>query len=71
MAKTNAPNNAGYKTRQQIAAEYGIDRKTLRKRMKMAGVYPPKGLLDRKWQKAIYEALRYPPGISKTDYEDA
>ncbi|MFQ5447800.1 MAG: hypothetical protein ACE5FF_12780 [Saprospiraceae bacterium] len=70
MAKKNTPNHAGYMTRQQIAAEYGIDRKTLRRKMKKAGIFPPDGLLDRKWQKAIYEALNYPPGISKTDFAD-
>lgn len=30
----------------------------------------PQGLISPKWQKIIYEALGYPPGVSRSDYRE-
>ena len=59
----------GCKTRQQIAGEYGFCEQTLRRKLRLHSIKLPRGLVTPKWQKVIYEALGYPPGVSKTDYE--
>jgi len=60
MAKTNAPNNGGYKTRQEIALEYKISPNTLKGKLKVAGIELPPGRVSPKDQKRIYEALGSP-----------
>ncbi|MFQ5447846.1 MAG: hypothetical protein ACE5FF_13040 [Saprospiraceae bacterium] len=66
----NAPDPPGFKSRKMIAAEYGIDPQTLRRKLKQHGIDLPSGLVDLEWQKKIYEALKYPPCVSKKDFED-
>ena len=70
MAEKNTQNGTGFKTRQQIAIEYGIDRKTLKKKLDQIGISLPSGLLSTEWQKRIYETLGYPSGAVKKDFED-
>jgi hypothetical protein len=70
MAKTNPPNYFGYKTRQEIAAEYGISPKTLKKKLGKHDIKLPRGRICLRDQKMIYEALGYPLDVSKHDYED-
>lgn len=58
----------GCKTRQQIADEYGWSVQTLRARLKVNKIDLPKGLISPLWQRMIYEALGYPPGVLKREY---
>lgn len=60
---------SGCKTRQQIADEYSFCEQTLRRKLRLHSIKLPRGLVTPKWQKVIYEALGYPPGVSKADYE--
>ena len=53
------------KTRSQIATEYGVCRKTLRKWMASTGIAFPHSLTV-SWQKLVYEEFDYPPCV---DYE--
>ena len=48
------------KTRQEIANEYGIDRKTLYRWLKRENINISKGLVTPKEQKEIYEKLGKP-----------
>ena len=64
-----ARSSHGFKTRQQIAVEYEITSKTLVSKLRNKGVELPVGRVGLRWQKTIYEALGYPLGISKYDYE--
>ena len=48
------------KTRQQLAAEYGLHRNTFMRRLKKSGVHLPPGLIYPKHQEKIYEALGAP-----------
>jgi hypothetical protein len=65
------PVPSGSKTRQQIAGEYGFRSvKTLRTKLLMLEIKLPPGLICPKWQKVIYEALGYPPGVLKSDYQE-
>ena len=59
---------AGYKTRQQIAFEYEISTKTLKAKLKREGIELPSGRVSLSVQKKIYDALGYPIGVSKEDY---
>ena len=56
------------KTRQQIAREYGICRKTLRKWMTITGCTFPRHL-TLSWQKLIYEEFGYPLDIDEGKFE--
>jgi len=67
MRKSNA--SLTVKTRQLIAGEYGFCRQTLGRKLIQHGILLPKGVVNLKSQKIIYETLGYPPGISKDDYE--
>jgi hypothetical protein len=50
------------KTRQEIALEYGINRKTLYRKLKAKGILiPGKHLLSLSEQQAIYQAFGDPP----------
>ena len=49
-----------FKTRQQIATEYGIDRKTLYRWLKKKEIVIPRGLIKPSNQKIIYEAFGNP-----------
>ena len=50
-----------FKTRQQIADEYGINRKTLYRKLKKYGIaLPSQGLLTPEQQQAIYARLGTP-----------
>jgi DNA-binding transcriptional regulator LsrR (DeoR family) len=59
-----------FKTRQQIAEEFGISAKSLIKKIEKFEISLPNGLVSIEWQKKIYESLGYPQGISKRDYTD-
>lgn len=48
------------KTRQQIAKEYGIDRKTLAKLLKSKQLELPRGILTPEWTEQVYAALGKP-----------
>jgi hypothetical protein len=48
------------KTRQEIAEEYGIDRKTLYRWLRRLNIELPKGLIFPSFQKVIYEELGTP-----------
>ncbi len=61
---------SGYKTRAQIAAEYGITAKTLKCKLEAKGIFLPNGRVSFYWQKQVYEALGYPPSVSKKDYSE-
>jgi transposase-like protein len=51
------------KTRQQIATEYGICVKTLKKWLKKHDLTIPAGLVTPRDQTRIYEILGYPPNM--------
>ncbi len=62
------------KTRQQMAAEYGISCKTLSRRLKQAGIDIPGGLILPTNQTRIYSALGFPqamPRSAKSEWERA
>ena len=59
---------SGYKTRQQLAAEYEISTKTLRSKLKAKDIDLPSGRVSLAFQKKVYEALGYPLCVSKKDY---
>jgi hypothetical protein len=52
-----------FKTRQQIAREYGLSYSTFWRRLKYHGIELPPGLISLRWQPAIYEKMGYPPGV--------
>ena len=60
MKKTPHTANGQAKTRQQLAAAYGLHRNTFMRRLKKAGVRLPPGLIYPKAQQEIYEALGAP-----------
>ncbi len=64
------PYSPGYKTREQIAAEYGVSVKTLIEKLKAEGITLPPGRVSLIWQKRIYDAMGYPPGVPKKDFAD-
>lgn len=51
--------------RNQIAAEYGFDRKTMYNRLTKHGIDIPRGLVSPADQKRIYECLGYPEGVDE------
>lgn len=48
------------KTRQELAKEYGVDRKTLVKMLKRRQIELPSGLLTPDWVEKVYETLGNP-----------
>ena len=50
-----------FKTRQQIADEFGIHRKTLGRMLKRANMFLPSGNISPKEQQRIYEHFGTPP----------
>jgi hypothetical protein len=51
-----------FKTREDLARELGINRKTLDEKLKMANINLPKGLVSPIFQKLIYDYFGvYPP----------
>jgi len=52
--------NTRFKTREEIANEYGISTKTLRRKLNKAGVAFSKGLLSIKEQNIIYDLFGKP-----------
>jgi len=48
------------KTREQVAEEYGITAKTLKKWIKNSGMELPSGLINPAWQERIYQHFRHP-----------
>jgi hypothetical protein len=48
------------KTRQEMATEFGIDRKTFNKWIKLAGLKIPTGLIKPKDINKIYKAFGFP-----------
>ena len=58
------------KTRQEISIEYGFSVNVLKRKMKHEGIKLPRGLITPQHQKQIYDALGYPQGINRTDYEN-
>lgn len=55
--------NTCIKTRKQIALEYGISERTLRRYLKKLEIEIPSGNLTPKSQKIIYENLGYPKSL--------
>lgn len=51
------------KTRKQIAYEYGVNPVTLRRRLEKIQIQLPSGDLFPAYQKLVYQALGYPPGV--------
>jgi abortive infection bacteriophage resistance protein len=51
------------KTRQEIAEEYGIDRKTLYRWLRKLNIDLPKGLIFPNFQDVIYKELGRPPFV--------
>jgi hypothetical protein len=56
------------KTREQIALEHGVCRKTFRKWMATTGYGFPRHL-TLAWQKLIYEEFGYPQKVEQETYE--
>ncbi|MGB0863284.1 MAG: hypothetical protein ACPGXZ_10220 [Saprospiraceae bacterium] len=59
--------NTCIKTRKQLALEYGISERTLRRYIKKLNIEIPSGNLTPKNQKIIYENLGYPNNILEKD----
>ncbi len=59
-----------FKTRQQIAREYGLSYSTFWRRIKYHGIELPPGLINLRGQRAIYEKMGYPSGVAAADYAD-
>lgn len=57
--------NGGVKTRQQLADEYGVCRKTLIKLLRKKRVRLEKGLISPKDQQVIYDRLGIPNSLQK------
>ena len=49
-----------FKSRKELAGEYGIDRKTLAKILKQRQIELPPGLLSPEWVERVYDALGHP-----------
>ena len=62
----NTPHNdkVAFKTRQEIAAEYGVHRRTLLRWLKRASIDLPKGLVCPRNQFIIYSVFGFPEGIA-------
>ena len=60
---------SAFKTRQQIADEYGIDRSTLYRRLKRKGVILPRTMLNLHQVHLIYQALGKPQHIQVANAE--
>ena len=58
------------KTKQQIIAELNMGKTTFYRRINASGLKLPNTLLNRKYQKLIYDEVGYPYGISWKDFED-
>ena len=52
-----------FKTRQQIADEFGINRKTLERMLKRADIVLPSGNVSLKNQQCIYNYFGMPPSV--------
>jgi hypothetical protein len=59
------------KTRHQIAEEFGIDTRTLRRWLREHDLHFSKCLLTPHQQKLIYIALGWPPGVDPKTYHVA
>lgn len=59
-------NSKSFKTRDQIAAEFGISRKTLYNWLQRKGILLPRLLISIQQQEAIYELLGNPHAVSST-----
>jgi hypothetical protein len=57
--------NGGVKTRQQLADEYGVCRKTFLRLLRKKRVRLEKGLISPKDQMVIYDRLGYPNTLQK------
>ena len=58
------------KTLTQIAEEYEISEKTLRRRIKKNELHIERGLIFKPEQKLIYEALGYPICVDKNRFRE-
>jgi hypothetical protein len=58
------------KTRSVIAQELQVDRKTLRRMLRVNGINLPSGPVYLPWQKLIYETFSYPLGVKAKDFQD-
>jgi hypothetical protein len=54
-----------FKTRTELAHEYGIDRKTFIRTLSREGILLPKGIVTSTWVKIIYETLGPPPSKNR------
>jgi hypothetical protein len=57
-----------FKTRSEIAKEFGVCRKTFREKLKVAEINLPDGLVFPPWQKLIYETFWFPEGVEEQQY---
>lgn len=57
------------KTRKQIASEYGVDIRTLRRWLKEQQISFPNRMLTPKDQKLIYRVFGWPPCVDPQDYK--
>jgi hypothetical protein len=57
--------NGGVKTRQQLADEYGVCRKTFIRLLRKKRIRLEKGLISPKDQQVIYDKLGNPNGLQK------
>ncbi len=56
-------------TRREIAALYGINEHTLKRKLDKKGISLPDGLVYPQGQKIIFDALWYPPPYTKADFD--
>lgn len=56
-------------TRREIANLLGMEEHTFARKLKIKGIFLPKGLVSPHSQKAIFDAFWYPAGYSKHAYE--
>jgi hypothetical protein len=56
-------------TRREIANLLGLEEHTFKRKLKDKGISLPKGLVSPHWQKIIFDALWYPPGYTKEDFD--
>lgn len=59
------------KTRQEIADEYGISRRTLLRWLKKQNIHLPNGLVTPKVQELIYQHFGYPQQNARYSFQRA
>ena len=64
-----SPPSIKAKSRREIAALYGIDEHTLKRKLDEKDISLPSGFVSPQTQKIIFDALWYPPGYVKADFD--